>query len=131
MGKTGNTALRCILVSMSLAGPAVCGAGENKPPPFPISQESQQLASDYLVCATGVFEKKYTGTVKLDEAVDYSLGQCADAQKRAHDSILKDAKKGGCESCAPEVMAEMDKEVRHKLTGEVDYEEEAQRMFGL
>lgn len=127
MSKIRNTLHTCVVVSLLLAGPAACAAEKGKPPPFPISQESQQLAYKYLVCATYTFEKKYTGTVELEDAVNYSLGKCADAKKRADDSVRQDATKAGCESCAQEVIKEMDKEVRHKLTGEIDYDEEAER----
>lgn len=128
MSKILNTLHTCAVVSLLLAGPAACAGEKGKPPPFPISQESQQLAYKYLVCATHAFEEKYTGTIELDEAVNYSLGKCADAKKLADDSVRQDAKKASCESCAQDVITEMDKEVRRKLTGDIDYdEEEAER----
>ena len=106
------------------------GSGSKSAPPFPLSKQTQQLAYEYLVCATGAFEKKYIGTIELNQAVEYSLGQCTKQKQAAHESVLKDAVAGGCETCAPEVTAELDREVRNKLIGEINYEEKAQSDSG-
>jgi len=108
----------------------VGNSGTQSPPPFPLSQQTQQLAYDYLVCATRVFDKKYIGTTELDQAVEYSLGKCAKQKQAAHDSVLKDAIAGSCETCAPEVQSELDREVRNKLIGNINYEKNFESASG-
>jgi hypothetical protein len=112
-----------ILLLAAVCAACAGGSGSKSAPPFPLSKQTQQLAYDYLVCATGAFEKKYIGTIELNQAVEYSLGQCEKQKQAAHDSVLKDAVAGGCETCAPEVTTELDREVRNKLIGDINYEE--------
>jgi hypothetical protein len=124
---------RYLAVLLLTTGQGVASAGDDSPkgpPPFPLSKQTQQRAYDYLVCATQAFQKKYTGTIELDKAVAYSLGQCTEQKQAAHDSVQKDAVAGGCESCAPEVQAELDREVREKLIADIDYEEKAETAAG-
>ncbi len=106
-------------------------SGAKGPAPFPLSKQTQQLAYDYLVCATYAFEEKYIGTIELEQAVEYSLGKCEKQKQAAHDSVLKDAVAGGCETCAPEVEAELDLEVRNKLIGNINYEKKFESSSGL
>ena len=122
--------LAVLLVITGLAAACAGNPGGKGPPPFPLSEQTQQRAYDYLACASQAFQKKYLGTVEVEEAVAYSLGQCKEQKRAAYDSVLKDAVAGGCESCAPEVQAELDREVRNKLIAEIKYEGKAQSAAG-
>lgn len=131
---TATEYVQYLAVLLLLAGNCVaCAAdsGAKGPPPFALSEQTQQLAYDYLVCATHAFEEKYIGTIELNQAVEYSLGKCEKQKQAAHDSVLKDAVAGGCESCAPEVQAELDLEVRNKLIGNINYEKKFESDSGL
>ena len=120
-----------LLLLTGICAGCAADSGAKGPPPFPLSEQTQQLAYDYLVCATHAFEEKYIGTIELNQAVEYSLGKCEKQKQAAHDSVLKDAVAGGCETCAPEVEAELDLEVRNKLIGNINYEKKFESDSGL
>ena len=55
----------CLLLTGNYAAYAD-DSGTKGAPPFPLSKQTQQLAYDYLVCATRAFDKNYAGTIELD-----------------------------------------------------------------